>query len=177
MRKITYFKKSVQMIFIIALISLFNSCGYQMGSLMHPQIKTIAVAPVTNETIEPYVSADLRSALCEQFQFDGSLKLKSLKDADCIIYGRVIEVETFDVTDATFDDKQTFRTAEWKVEVTYEFQVIIPGKARPLIAKRRVIGEAKYQIFADQQTTRRRGIQQACRNAAREAVIYTTEAW
>lgn len=154
-----------------------SSCGYQFGSMMHPQVKSIAVAPVTNETIEPYVASDLRSALCEQFQWDGSLKLKSLKQADCIIYGRVIKVDTISTADASFDNKQTFRAAEWAVSVTFEYQVIIPGKSRPLIQKRRVTGTAKYQIYADQQTPRRRGIQQACRNAAQQAVIYTTEAW
>lgn len=167
----------IVMSFFVLLILPISGCGYKFGSLMHPQVKTIAVAPVTNETIEPYVAADLRGALCEQFQFDGSLKLKSLKEADCIIYGRVIEVETVATADDTSDDSQTFRAAEWKVQVTFEFQVLIPGKKRPLIRKRRVTGSAKYQIFVDAATTRRRGVQQACRNAAQDAVVYTTEAW
>lgn len=172
-----HIKMSTKVFLLIACTLFINGCGYHFGSLMHPQVKSIAVAPVTNETLEPYVSADLRNALCEQFQFDGSLKLKSLKEADCIIYGRVIKVETTDTADATFDNSQTFRAAEWSVAVTFEYQVLIPGKKKPLIPKRRVTGMAKYQIFADQQTTRRRGVQQACRNAAQNAVIYTTEAW
>lgn len=167
---------TVMFLFILA-ITLISGCGYKFGSLMHPQIKTVAVAPVNNETMEPYVSADLRGALTEQFQFDGSLKVKSLKEADCIVYGRVIEVKTVSTSDDSFDNKQTFRAAEWQVQVTFEYEVLIPGKSRPLIPKRRVTGAAKYQIFVDQATTRRRGVQQACRNAAREAVIYTTEAW
>ena len=161
------------------LISLFalSGCGYQMGSLMHPQVKSIAVAPVTNETIEPWVSADLRGSLCEQIQWDGSLQLKDLKTADCIIFGRVTEVETVSTANATFDARQTFRASEWQVQVTFEYEVLIPGKKRPLISKRRVTGNAKYQIFVDQATTRRRGVQQACRNAAQEAMIYITEGW
>ena len=167
----------LQMSILIIIITLYSGCGYTMGSLMHPQVKTIAVAPVTNETIEPYVSADLRGSLCEQFQWDGSLKLTSLKKADCIIFGRVTEVKTISTANATFDGKQTFRAAEWQVAVTFEYEVLIPGKKEPLIPKRRVTGTAKYQVFADQATTRRRGVQQACRQAAQQAVIYTTEAW
>lgn len=170
--------KNTVFIFILTLTVAFtDGCGYHFGSLMHPQVKTVAVAPVTNETMEPYVAADLRSALCEQFQFDGSLKVKELNEADCIVYGRVIEVKTVATADDSFDDKQTFRAAEWQVQVTFEYEVLIPGKKRPLISKRRVTGLAKYQIFVDAATTRRRGVQQACRNAAREAVVYTTEAW
>ena len=170
-------KKYLIVLVFMTTLCFFGGCGYHMGSLMHPQIKTVAIAPITNETLEPFVSADLRGALCEQFQFDGSLQVKSLKEADCIVYGRITEVETISTADDTFDDKQTFRAAEWEVQVTFEYQVLIPGKARPLISKRRVQGSAKYQIFVDQATTRRRGVQQACQNAAREAVIYTTEAW
>ncbi len=163
--------------FLVSLLPLLGSCGYQMGSIMHPQIKSIAVAPVVNESIEPFVSAELRQALVEQFQWDGSVKVKSLKEADCIIHGRVIEVVTTDTADATFDDSQTFRAAEWSVKVVFEFEVTIPGREKPLVQKRIVEGKATYQILTDQQTTRRRGIQQACRNAAVEAVIYTVEAW
>ena len=173
----THFKQILKIVFLATFLALISSCGYHMGSLMHPQVKTIAVAPITNETLEPYVSSDFRSALCEQFQFDGSLKVKSLTEADCIIYGRVTEITTEATADDSFDNNQTFRASEWRVSVTFEFQVLIPGRKRPLISKRRIIGTAKYQIFADQQTTRRRGIQQACRNAAQNAVIYTTEAW
>ena len=170
--------KNIVSIAILTLATVITGgCGYHIGSLMHPQVKTVAVAPVTNETMEPYVSADLRSALCEQFQFDGSLKVKDLKEADCIVYGRVIEVKTVSTADDSFDDKQTFRAAEWQVQVTFEYEVLIPGRKRPLIPKRRVVGTAKYQIFVDAATTRRRGVQQACANAAKEAVIYTTEAW
>lgn len=175
--KKSFINRNITLLALLVSLFALSGCGYQMGSLMHPQIKSIAVAPVTNETLEPYIAADLRSSLCEQFQWDGSLKLKSLKTADCIIFGRVIEVETISTADATFDGRQTFRASEWQVQVTFEFEVLIPGKKRPLISKRRVTGMAKYQIFVDQETTRRRGVQQACRNAATEAVIYTTEAW
>ncbi|MBN1863851.1 MAG: hypothetical protein JW808_03010 [Victivallales bacterium] len=164
-------------ILLVSLLPLLGSCGYQMGSIMHPQIKSIAVAPIINETLEPFVSAELRQALVEQFQWDGSVKVTSLKEADCIIHGRVIEVETTTTSTATFDDSQTFRGAEWEIELLFEFEVTIPGRERPLVPARRVEGKAKYQIWTDQQTTRRRGIQQACRSAAEEAVNYTVEAW
>ena len=47
---------------------LTTSCGYQVGSMMHPQIQSIAVADVKNDTKEPYVSSVMRGNLAEQFQ-------------------------------------------------------------------------------------------------------------
>jgi len=173
-------KKSVSIIsalIILAVVSVSGGCGYHIGSLMHPQVKTIAIAPVTNDTLEPLAAAQMRKALCEQFQFDGSLKLKQLDTADCILYGRVIKVETTATSEDTSDNKQTYRAAEWSVAVTFEFVVMVPGRKKPLIDTRRVKGSARYQVMADQAVTRRRGVEQACRNAAEQAVVYTTEAW
>jgi hypothetical protein len=152
-------------------------CGYQMGSIMHPQIKTIAIAPIKNETLEPYGSAAMRGALCEQFVVDGSLKVTSLEKADCILYGRITNVKARGTLEDAFDNGQTYRAAEWTATVTFEFEVVIPGRKKPLIEKRIVSGTAQFQVMADQQATRRRGMKQACADAARQAVIYTVEAW
>jgi len=168
---------AIVLIFSIVVFSLITGCGYKMGSIMHPQVKSIAIAPVTNDTLEPFASAYMRGSLCEKFQFDNSLKLKQLGTADCILYGKIIEVNTTATMEDSVDNKQTYRAAEWSVSVIFEFVVMIPGRNRPLISKRRVSGSAKYQVAADQAITRRRGVQQACRDAAEQAVVYTTEAW
>ena len=33
------------------LLPILSGCGYRIGSLMHPQINSIAIAPVVNETV------------------------------------------------------------------------------------------------------------------------------
>jgi len=169
--------KITAMITLALIILCTGGCGYKMGSIMHPQVKSIAIAPITNETLEPFVSASMRGALTEQFQFDNSLKVKDLQTADCILFGKVIKVETTASAEDSTDNEQTYRAAEWQVAVEFEFIVSIPGRKEPLISKRRVKGTAKYQVMADQEVTRSRGVKQACRNAAQEAVVYTTEAW
>ena len=68
------------------LLVVCGGCGYRVGSLMHPQIKTVAVAPVQNETVEYNLTAQVRNLLCERFMVDGSLKLVDEKEADCIVY-------------------------------------------------------------------------------------------
>ncbi len=70
-----------------------SSCGYRVGSLMHPQIKTVAIADVKNETTEVLASAIMRKLLAERFQFDNSLKIVSLDKADCIVYCRIKGIE------------------------------------------------------------------------------------
>ncbi len=175
--KIITIKNITSTLLLLTLVLALPGCGYKMGSIMHPQVKSIAIAPIKNDTLEPFASANMRQSLCEQFQFDNSLKLKQIPTADCILYGKIIEVTTAATMEDSVDNEQTYRAAEWRVSIVFEFVVMIPGRKKPLIKKRRVSGTAKYQVAADQAITRRRGVQQACRNAAEQAVVYTTEAW
>lgn len=83
------------------LLACVSGCGYRVGSLMHPQIRTVAVAPVVNETIAYNVSAEVRGLLCEAFMTDGSLKLVDMSKADCIVYARVLGVNFSEISWAT----------------------------------------------------------------------------
>ena len=66
---------------MLSLVLLCGGCGYHVGSMMHPQVKSIGVAPVVNDTAFFNCASQLRSMLCETFMTDGSLKLKDVKSA------------------------------------------------------------------------------------------------
>ena len=166
----------VRLTLLSALIYL-SGCGYHWGSITHPQIKTIAIAPVTNDTMEYNVSAQMRGMLAEQFNVDGSLRLVSLEEADCIIYCIVKKVETVSIGEDSTDNEMTYRPAEWALEISAEFQVIIPGRAKPLIPLITLSGYSSYQVTADNETGRRRGILMACRDLSCKIVANVTEAW
>ncbi len=172
---------SVLVCSVMAVAGIFaggcGGSGYHMGSMAHPQIKTIAIAPVTNETVAYNVAADMRGMLCDQFMFDGSFKIKEQETADCIVYARVLSVVTAEVMSASYNNDKTYQASEWSATVTVEFSVIIPGRKDPLVAKRVVTGTTNYQVQADVETNRRRGIMMACRDAAQQLVQYTTEAF
>ena len=161
-----------------ATVLLFgSSCSYHMGSMAHPQLKTIAIAPVKNDTLEPLASAIMRQQLCEQFQFDGSLKVKSIEEADCILYCKVISVKTDSVTWRSSDNQVTYRPYQFTLSVEAEFSVVMPGRGDPIIPTRIVAETATYDITSDPQQGRSNGIKQACYNDARKIVEYTVEAW
>jgi outer membrane lipopolysaccharide assembly protein LptE/RlpB len=169
--------KAVLMAVSLLFLSLISGCGYHFGSIMHPQVKSIAIAPVTNDTLEYNVAAIMRGMLAERFNVDGSLKVTSQEKADCVIYCVIKNVETISTSEDTYDNEVIYRPAEWEVEVTAEFQVIIPGRAKPLIAKRTASGIAEYSVVADHQAFRSRGIKMACYAAAEKVVSQVTEGW
>ncbi len=164
---------------ILAATALSSGCGYKIGarSLMHPQVKSIAVAEVKNDTLEMLAASVMRQQLCERFQFDGGLKLKNLGASDCVLYGKITKVSNMTIREDSKDNDITYRPAEFQLSVTFEFSVLIPGRGEPLIPTRSVVGSATYQILADPAVSRANALKQACLNAAKLAVEYTTEAW
>lgn len=167
---------------LLFLVLLLNGCGYHIGSMMHPQVKSIGIAPVTNETAFFNSASVLRSMLSETFMSDGSLKLEDMKKADCVIYARVtgIDFSEISVADST-DERNIYRSDftpdHWRVNVTVQFSVEIPGRAKSLISLRKAVGSARFENSVDLQTARENGVRQALYQAARNITAQVTEAW
>ncbi|HBP08509.1 LPS assembly lipoprotein LptE [Victivallis lenta] len=161
------------------LLVVCGGCGYRVGSLMHPQIKTVAVAPVQNETVEYNLTAQVRNLLCERFMVDGSLKLVDEKEADCIVYARVTDVRFAEVSWAKNDKDRDdiFLPNEWSVTLTIEYSVIIPGRVQPLVAAKKVTGTANFETGPDQMIGRLNGVRQAAYDASKNVVSSFTEGW
>ena len=166
----------------VAAAMLFcGGCGYRIGSLVHPQLKTVAVAPVQNETLEYNLTAQVRNLLCERFMTDGSLKLVDEKEADCIVYARIVDAKYAEVSWAEStraeDGEDILLPNEWSVKLVIEYTVIIPGRVQPLVSARRVSGTANFQTGPDQLTGRMNGVRQAAYAAAKQVVASFTEGW
>jgi len=162
---------------MLSLVLMLNGCGYRLGSMMHPQVHSIAIAPVKNETLAYNVPAVVRNMLTEAFMRDGSLKVESLRNADCILYARVIKIVYRETTPASFDDEITYRPIEWRIWMTVEFTVIIPGNKTPLIKKQTILADALFQVQADYFVNRQRGIKQCSWHLARKVAQQVTESW
>ncbi len=159
------------------LVLLLTSCGYHVGSIANPQIKTIAFAPVVNETYLPNVSEYMRQSLSEAFQKDGSWKIVSIEKADCIMYGRVVNVTTSapDITVAS--GSVNYATNQFGLTLTFEFTVVVLGRSQPLVPTTQVSGQVQYQVPVDYYVAQQEALQSACYQTAINAVHATTESW
>ena len=156
---------------------LLPGCGYHVGSLTHPQLKTVAIADVKNETYEVLGSALLRNILAERFQFDNSLKLASMEKADCVVYARVINVNNSSITYRNFNKVENYRPNEYRLTVGVEFTVLMPGKPAPLVRKQVVSGSCLYNFTHDPAIGRENALRQCMLRVADAIVSATTEAW
>lgn len=172
-------RRSLALCFLVLGCALSGvSCGYyHMGSMMHPQIKTIAISTIRNDTREPLLTELARTQIAARFQSDNSLKLVSKEEADCILYVRLVDVTTSVSRYNPGYEEDEYRPAEFHLTINAEMEVLIPGRSEPLIRKRTVTGIANYQYNVDPQVGKYYGMRLASFDLGGEIVQYTTEAW
>ena len=170
------FLKMLRLSTLLLLTMLFSGCGYKIGNMGHPQLKSVAIAPVVNDTLAYNAAANMRGQLAECFQTDGTMKLTGMSQADCIVYARITHVKLREVASSNRSDNE-YLPNQWAVDLDVEFSVLIPGKAQPLINKRKATGSAEFMSGPDIEISRNYAIKQACFSAAKNLVTQVTEAW
>jgi len=153
-----------------------GGCGYRIGTLGHPQVKSIAVATVTNETTSYNTAAQARNILCESIVADGTLKLTHFSTADCILYAKVKSISFSEVSWSKREKNENFVPNQWKVVIDMDYSVILPGQAQPL-SSGSVQGSAQFTTGPDMEIGRLSGIRQALLAASKDIVIAITEGW
>jgi hypothetical protein len=171
--------KKFVFLFCFAALLLLSGCGYRIGFTGHPQLSSMAVAPVTNETLLFNAAGTLRALLCERVMSDGSYKLKRESDADCILHARVLKAEFSEISWSSDDDddRGNFFPEYYRVRVTVQYSLILPGKVKPLVGPATVTGTAMFDRSVDLENARRSGVKQALLDASKKIVDACTEAW
>ena len=168
-------------IFKISLLFLtlfFTGCGYNIGYLSHPQIKTVGVGKIKNLTDEPRLASYLREKLKERFMVDGSIKFVSSEDADIIINGVISNYKVNAAGSLSSDQRERedgFFTTIYRTTITFEYDV----KTRKDwdVQSATVNGSAQYTELIDQQEEKRNSLRRAAYEVSKEVVTNITEAW
>jgi len=93
-------------------------CGYRLEgreTSLPPEIQTIAVPTLANQTLEAGIENVFTTALVREFNRDRRLRLVRAKEGDSILRG---SIQDFSVSSVTYDDAGF--VVEYRVEVTME---------------------------------------------------------
>ena len=175
-------RRPAAVIALMLLAALVTGCaGYRQGSLVHPDLKTVAIGEIRNASSVPHLEIYLRQHLAEQFSSDGTLRLTNLDDADCII---IAEVKDFDVAgiaetrvDSPDDDQRINRSTAFRANVRVHWRLDVANGSRPLLAPRETVGRGVYPERLDYVQAQERGLKQATYDAAQQIVVAVTEGW
>lgn len=129
---------------LAALALLLTSCIYGFaGGGLPPHIKSVAVLPFENETS----SATLQRELFEQLRHDveGRLGLRQASEgrADAVVRGRITRYEV-DIPVAYSSDPARANTAERKLQITVDVEIVDQSTGRPIWSQKGLMREGTY---------------------------------
>ena len=151
-------------------------CGYKIGFIKHPQLDSIAVAPVINETEIYNAASDMRMMMSEVIMQDGTFKLADMRRADAILYITVQNIAFGEAVRATVENEIEYRPDEWRAWMTVSYKLIVPGQGKPLLSGRKE-GHIRFQAGADVESGRLKAVRQASYIVARRIVQSIAEGW
>ena len=171
--------KSKLLLLVLAVSFLAGCSGYQVGHIMHPQIKTIAIGKIKNETDQPRLALFMKEKLKERFMQDASVKVVRLdQNPDIILNGKVVRYRVnFSGTvsqDEEDEDNGFFANIS---SASIEFAYDVKTRKHWDVRKGRVSGSSEFTEIIDQLEEKRNALRRAAYEAAKETVIQITEAW
>jgi hypothetical protein len=175
-------RRAGRMLPLLAVAVMLNGClGYRRGTLVHPQLQRVAIGTVRNLTEEPRLAVYLRTRLPEALQRDGSLRVVSRRQADCLLQAditsyRLTSIGSVESTSED-DDQDVYRSTIYRVTVEIAFSVTVPGREAPLLPTQTVEGAAEFAELVDLDTVRKDGLRQAVYDASGKIAAALTEAW
>jgi hypothetical protein len=162
-------------ILIMSSILLLNGClGYRVGSTLPSNIKTIHVPTFVNQTSEPLLEVECTTAITQEIQKDGSLKIAEGSTADSILEGTMTKI-TLD--SLVFDNTRETATVEYRL--TIHASIVLKDRLRDtvLVHNPDVIGETTFEIFSDLSSAKREAIPEAAEDLSRRIMDAILQSW
>ena len=168
--------------FLITVAALLSGCaGYQLGSTLPADIKTVYVPTVVNATKEPLLETELTPALQSELMTRTSLKLAGHDTADAKLEVRITNYRLSSIGFVDQGDRSS-RSREYRVWMTAD-ALLRNTKTGEIIAESLGVRGKTTFIIEDENAqgdivaAKRSGLPHACRDLAREIADAVTEVW
>ena len=171
-------KKSKLLILLISVLLLAGCSNYKVGTLTHPQIKTVGFGKITNVTDQPRLSFYMIEKMKERFMQDASIKVVSSDKADIIITGVVSDYNVSSRGRTHQDDRESdngFFATIFTADITFDYEVKT-RKGWDLL-KGSVTEGADFTELIDQLEEKRNALRRAAYEVSKKVVTEITEAW
>ena len=160
--------KLMPVLFLIFSLS-FSGCGYKLGTIPVGGIKTIAIAPVDNQTGKSFIEeAIVTNTLIQQFNKDGSVKVTDEAFADGIIY---VTLKDYNQSAQAFTEKDVGEY--FRLIITAE--ILVKDKKGRILHTEAIQGEGKYEVTQDQGEIERISVKEAIKDLCIDTVRSVVE--
>jgi hypothetical protein len=158
----------------LPLLLVAGCIGYQFGTSLPNNYKSICVKPFDNKTGEPNLQFAATTAVLREFQIDGSLSLTDADTADLILETTLKEAK---FTAVRFSKKRTQTASEYRMTVQSVISLTDRKTGAVLISKKKVQGESSFTSVGDSQQARLSAQPHVSADLAHQIVKNVVEFW
>lgn len=148
--------------------------GYNLGSMLPPDIQSVFVPTFINETDEPQLEIEATQSVIEALQLDGSLSVATEREADAILHAKLIEYRLVPI--GYRQDRPT-ATDEYRIFLTAAFALTRTSDGEVIAQSPRVMGESTFVLEGDLTSAKRLALPDAADDLAHDIVEKIVEYW
>lgn len=159
---------------VAAVFSLSGCAGYQLGSMLPPDIKTVHVPTFVNKTQEPLLEVATTRAAIQEFQRDGSLKVASADQADALLK---VTLREYRIEPVAYTKEQKTTAKEYRIVLRASILLTRRADDSVVVESPEVIGEAVFPVAGDLSSSKLIGLPRAAEDLAHNIVEKVVEVW
>ena len=159
---------------LCAPLLLYGCMGYQLGGSRPADVKTVAMAPVVNDTGEPAIELQVTHAMRQRIQFDGRLQLvNDPANADAVIG---ITLTRYDLNPIAYDSELRSTPNIYRLRITGEAE-LRDTETGTVVSSSSTYGEATFPFQADLTSSKRDALPAAAEEIAKFMLDDLIDRW
>lgn len=168
------FRIFISSIIVTVLLASSGCVGYQLGSMLPPDIETVYVPTIINNTDEPLLEVEATRAVIQQIQRDGSLRIANEEEADTVLR---VTLTDFRLNPVAFDRERRAAANEYRMIITADILMTRRGTDEVIVDYPGVWGRADFVLVGDLTTSKQTVIPRASEDLAGQIVDRMVETW
>ena len=148
--------------------------GYSLGSMLPPDISSVYVPIVDNQTDEPDIESDVTTAVIGFIQRDGSLSISSESEADAVLH---IVLQRYEIVPISFESDRRTAAEEYRIYLTASIALIRSADGEIIAESPGVRGESTFELAGDLTSSKLVGLPEAADDLAHDIVEKIVEYW
>lgn len=159
---------------LLGALALPGCAGYRLGSMLPPEIKTVHIPVVENETLEPNIEFDVTQAIISRMQRDGSLEVASEGNADAMLSVTLTE---YRLAPAVYEKERATAAEEYRATIVARIVLTRTGTEEVVVENPRVMGDAVFPLLGDLTSSKRLVLPLVANDLAQDIVEKIVDYW
>lgn len=168
------FMATFKKLFFVTSLILLCSCGYRIAYHLPPDISSIAIPILKNQTYQPNIEVAITNQIIKEFLRDGSLKVRKKQESDLLLLGTITRYER---VATAFDFADPKEAIKYRLNIKLNFILKNLRANKVLWSITGFAGTTTYFVTGKYSKTEEEALTDAMEDLAKKIVERVVEYW